>query len=215
MLSELVRGKSYGRMLTNHALAELIELRGRVLDLGGGTPLASHFRYLRWDEGVVIESANVVTEAHPTHLLNIETESLPVEDGRYTLVLACNLLEHLADHQTVLAEVRRVLAPRGIFAGTIPFLVNVHPDPHDYVRFTAEGLEQLFAKAGFSDIRIVPVGRGPFVAALAQIELVLPRILSIPLLGVALFIDRLVTMVRPPWGKGERFPLAYAFRCVR
>jgi ubiquinone/menaquinone biosynthesis C-methylase UbiE len=48
--------------------------------------------------------------------LAAEAESLPFADGRFTGVLLNEVLEHVADQQRSLAEMRRVLAPGGHLA---------------------------------------------------------------------------------------------------
>ena len=58
--------------------------------------------------------------------LGIETrwadldEPLPFEAGSFDVVVAGELLEHLRDPQRVVADVRRVLRPRGTFVASVP-----------------------------------------------------------------------------------------------
>jgi hypothetical protein len=49
-----------------------------------------------------------------------------------------------------------VLRPGGTFLGSAPFVWPIHGDPHDYFRFSADGLRTVLQ--AFSDVQIVPLG---------------------------------------------------------
>jgi SAM-dependent methyltransferase len=54
------------------------------------------------------------------HFLQASAVTLPFADGAFELVTAFELIEHLEKWQQMLAEVRRVLAPRGQFVVSTP-----------------------------------------------------------------------------------------------
>ena len=122
-----------------------------------------------------------------------------------------NILEHLFEHGRVLEEIRRLLAPKGLFIGTIPFLVNVHPDPHDFVRFTKEALERLFTKHGFTVRVIEPIGRGPFLAAYEQLDMLVWSPLQLVFLPIVWCLDGFIQGMKPNRDFKAKFPLAYNF----
>jgi hypothetical protein len=112
----------------------------------------------------------------PYHYVNIERESFPFLDGRFQLVLLCEVLEHLVrDPMAVLTETNRVLAPGGLFLittpnvaraaaigpirrGDIPYVWSPYSQYGVYGRHNREysplEIKQLFAAAGFETVRL-------------------------------------------------------------
>jgi len=121
----------------------------RALDLGGKgapyRPLVAARRYDLLDLSSTRHPA-VVGDAH----------RLPFRNGTYDLVLATQLLEHCHTPAEVVAEVHRVLRPGGRFVCSVPFIYVIHGDPHDYWRFTAQGLRHLLRD--FARVAIWPLG---------------------------------------------------------
>jgi SAM-dependent methyltransferase len=85
-------------------------------------------------------------------------ESLPVATASADVVLCTQVLEHVADPDRAVSEMARVLKPGGACLLTTHGTWFYHPDPQDYWRWTPQGLERLFRRAGFGDVRISPVG---------------------------------------------------------
>jgi len=220
---EIARGKDTNRILTNLALMKT-ECLGSILDIGGGQGRASHYRFIRLTKWHKITSLDISPAAKPDIVLNIEEEKIPVKDESYDYVFLFNVLEHLNHRADVLKEIRRVLKsvrsdagvkkyadePGGKLIGVIPFLVNVHPDPHDYVRLTEQGLRELFSEAGFSKVKIEAVARGPFTAGYYQVEFILPRLIRLICGPVALLLDRII-MASINRNLAAKFPLSYIF----
>lgn len=211
VLAEAVRGKSVSRTLTNLFWQGRARLSGRILDIGGGSSRGSHYRFLDMEKGASLKIADIVPRQGTDFVLDITKEPVPLPDGSQDAVLMFNILEHLFEHARVLTEVRRLLRPRGKLLGTIPFLVNVHPDPHDYVRFTREALERLFTENGFSVRVIEPIGRGPFLAAYEQLDMLLWSPLHLVFLPLVWCLDSLVVRLKPRKDFRAQFPLAYNF----
>jgi ubiquinone/menaquinone biosynthesis C-methylase UbiE len=69
-------------------------------------------------------------------------------------VLSTQVLEHVADPLSVLAEFFRVLKPDGRLWLTAPFVWYLHEEPYDYYRFTSHGLRFLLERAGFIEIEV-------------------------------------------------------------
>ncbi len=208
-VSETWRGKDLNRTLGNFSLRE-IELRGKVLDVGGGSGRASYRRFLKVPAGAAFTNLDGKPEAQPDILADIDAGGIPLPDSSFDAALAFNLLEHLADPSTALLEIRRVCRRGGLLVGLVPFLVNVHPDPNDYARFTSQGLSQMLSAAGFSAVEIVPVGAGPFSAGYYQVEFLLPRVARLACGPLALSADWLLgKCLRRDWA--ARFPLCFRF----
>jgi SAM-dependent methyltransferase len=147
----------------------------RVLDLGCRTgALTQHYAAGNEVTGVDVDRAAL---EQAVERLGIETvwadveEGLPFEDETFDVIVAGELMEHLADPAAAVANIRRVLRPGGRFVGSVPnafrlksrlrFLVGRHPetDATHLQLFTPEALRLLLA-ASFDDVVIrFAVGR--------------------------------------------------------
>ena len=113
-----------------------------VLDIGSGNTGISNILGLtkRVKEGLITleicyaPSVDVICDAH----------KLPFLNGSIDGVLIQGVLEHVRDPNRIVAEILRVLRPRGVVYVDVPFLQHYHQDPEDYRRYTISGLRQLF-----------------------------------------------------------------------
>lgn len=186
----------------NRALANET-LRGRVVDIGGGRS-PDYFSYLQAEGGVEIEASDLSLSP-----IDFEKDTLPYESSSVDTVIMCNILEHIYNYPHLLRETRRIMRPGSRLIGFVPFWVGYHPDPHDYFRYTDEALLKIFTEAGFENITITRIGRGPFAANFNTIVLSMPHLLR-PILYIPyMLLDRLFLFLRP--ASGTRFPLGYLF----
>jgi 2-polyprenyl-6-hydroxyphenyl methylase/3-demethylubiquinone-9 3-methyltransferase len=91
---------------------------GELLDIGcGGGLLAPHLRGLGYRHvGVdLTASALEVAAEHGVEPVRADAADLPFEDGRFDVVVAGEVLEHVTDLEAVVAEATRVLRPGGTF----------------------------------------------------------------------------------------------------
>lgn len=211
VLKEAVRGKAVSRTMTNLFWLGMEPLSGNLLDIGGGGGRASHYRFIPVAKGTKFQTVDVVSRPNTNFVLDICKEKVPLPGASQDAVFLFNILEHVNAHDTVLTEVRRLLRQGGRLYGTIPFLVNVHPDPADYVRFTDEALRELFVRNGFSVVALQPIGRGPFLAAYEQLDSLVPSVFHAVFLPLIWFADALVQRLRPQRDFSAVFPLAYNF----
>lgn len=146
-----------------------LDITGLILDLGGSRKSGYHELVGGAHTFTVANMDETVMDADGGRDFRLDLEKpLPMEYGSYDAVMAFNVFEHVYNYRSLLDESRRVLKDRGqIFIG-VPFLIQVHPSPHDYWRYTEETLRLVLAEAGFCEIEITAVGRGPFTAS-AQI----------------------------------------------
>jgi SAM-dependent methyltransferase len=141
----------------------------RVLDLGCRTgALASYYATGNELVGVDVDHEAL---ARASERLGIDTvwadveEGLPFDDAGFDVVVAGELLEHLADPRAAVLHVRRVLRPGGLFVGSVPnafrlksrvaYALGRYPadwDPTHLQLFTPDALRALLA--GFEDVRI-------------------------------------------------------------
>lgn len=69
--------------------------------------------------------------------------------GRYDLIIADQVFEHLRWPARAARNVFDMLRPGGHFIVSVPFLLRVHGSPVDCSRWTEEGLSCLLQEAGF------------------------------------------------------------------
>lgn len=210
VLAETLRGKSASRTLWNLFWLAYPPLHGRILDIGGAGR-GSHYRFLRFATDAQVRTVDIAARAGVDFVLDITKERVPLPDASCDAILLFNILEHLPSHERALAEARRLLKPNGQLLGVIPFLINVHRDPEDYVRFTDTALAALFTESGFTVKVIEPIGRGPFLAAYEQLDMLIWPPLHLLFLPAVWCLDWLLSRIRPARNFRAQFPLAYNF----
>ena len=198
--------RSLWRTLLYNRLSTVV-LTGKVIDLGGSRKSA----YSNGFKGnFELTVANLDVE-HPQDVrLNLE-ETFQIQDATYDFVLCINVLEHIFNYQNVISETKRILKPGGIAIFAVPFLIQVHPSPHDHWRFTGETLERLFKDAGFAEVMVEPIGTGVF-GATSQIAFNVFKfgIIRQVLIYTSTFVDGVIAR----FGRGknytkEFYPLGY------
>ncbi|MDO8564837.1 MAG: class I SAM-dependent methyltransferase [bacterium] len=210
-LKEVLCGKAVSRTLTNLFWRQTSPVWGNILDIGSGGGRASHYRFLPLVPGARVQTLDASPKSGAHFVLDITKEPVPLADGSQNFVFLFNVLEHLKEHEFVLTEIHRLLGSGGKLIGTIPFLINVHRDPEDYVRLTDTALHDLFTSHGFSVERIEPIGRGPFLAAYEQFDMLMWSPLHLLFLPIIWGLDGLLSLVRPKRDFAGQFPLAYNF----
>ena len=145
-----MQGKTLARILFYEALEERTKsLSGRALDLAGGphpsyaTLLPPSLELVRTDR----------IEAPGVQEVDMNAP-LPFKEDAFDAVFLFNALYIVDEPEALAREVRRVLKPGGTWLVLSPFIANEMPSPHDYLRFTAEGLERLARRARFSGVHI-------------------------------------------------------------
>ena len=101
--------------------------------------------------------------------------SFPFPDASFDTVTCVNVLQHVADTQAMVSEVRRVLVPGGLLAVAVPFHGRVrnvltalrgferHYDPFglELRFFTKRSLRSFLREFGFDDVRVTARGGLP------------------------------------------------------
>jgi SAM-dependent methyltransferase len=129
----------------------------RVLDAGAGEGgHRGHFgaqRYCGLDLGV----GDGAWDYSGLDILG-DLSKLPFPDGVFDATLNVVTLEHVREPARVVEELARVLVSGGRLLIIAPHEWEEHQQPHDYFRYTRYGLRYMLERAGFSDIRVEPVG---------------------------------------------------------
>lgn len=141
----------------------------RALDLGCGSGWAARLMAARAKSGRVVGidiSDEMIAQARSssTEFTNIEfrvgsAEQLPFADGEFTHAFSMESIYYYADMLAALKEVRRVLAPGGVFASVVDLYKENEPS-HQWIEqlkvpvqlLSVEEYRQLFARAGFDEV---------------------------------------------------------------
>lgn len=76
------------------------------------------------------------------------TQTNPFRPAHFDAVVLMNVAEHVYDTGALLNAISDLLKPGGSLIVAIPFLVKIHQEPIDYVRYTHYALEPLGAEHG-------------------------------------------------------------------
>lgn len=110
------------------------------------------------------------------HTYVCDIQKIPVETGRFDVIVCTQVLEHLADPLGAFEELSRTLKPGGQLYLTTNFIFPIHGAPYDYFRYTNFGLEYLCKKSDFTITEIAQ--RGGFFALCAKIIFDFPSIIT-------------------------------------
>lgn len=138
---------------------ELPRVSGTVIDAGCGLQpyrqlLGADVRYI----GIDFADTRDHFRVQAPDTIYYSGDRWPLESGVADVVLCTETLEHVAEPVVFLSEMHRCLKPGGRVILTIPFAARWHFVPYDYWRPTPSGLDNLFRKAGFTNVGVY--GRG-------------------------------------------------------
>jgi SAM-dependent methyltransferase len=94
---------------------------------------------------------------------------LPFDDQSSGTVLSNQVLEHVVDPCSYIAESYRVLEPGGVLILSTHGVWRYHPDPTDFWRWTSDGLRKIVDDAGFEIERFKGI-LGPEATALQLLQ---------------------------------------------
>lgn len=127
------------------------ECSGLVLDAGAGR---GALRTLISDTGSERHSIDLADRGDEVLTWQGDITSMPqVPDRTYDAVVCNQVLEHVRVPEDALKEFGRVLKPGGKILLWVPHLSRLHELPHDYYRYTENGLVCLVERAGFTILR--------------------------------------------------------------
>ncbi|MGH7025491.1 MAG: class I SAM-dependent methyltransferase [Caulobacteraceae bacterium] len=127
---------------------------GLVLDAGSGR---GGWKDIILKAGAVRETVDIEPREDLTWTADLE--AMPqVPDARYDAVVCHQVLEHVPDPGSALSEIFRVLKPGGLLILSVPHLSRLHELPHDYFRYTPNGMRAVLERSGFEVSQIAPYG---------------------------------------------------------
>lgn len=127
------------------------DFKGIVLDVGCGESneylgFCPGDRYI----GVDMEKTNL-TDAIG------DAAFLPFKDESFDAVICNSVLEHVEKPKEVFKEIYRVAKPGGQCYIGVPFLINYHPVPEDFQRWTKVGFLKECEEVGFKEIKMYTI----------------------------------------------------------
>jgi SAM-dependent methyltransferase len=135
---------------------------GRVLDVGAGTGrMLAELRKLGWRaagvDGETEAAAFCRRRGVAVALAELGAGQLPFARGRFDLVLALDVLEHLPDDGAALKEMARVTRPGGIVLVSVPAYRRLFSYWDEMLghcrRYTAGEMRALLSEAGYRVLR--------------------------------------------------------------
>jgi len=145
--------RTFRRRLVDADLERVRSLmRGVVLDLGGER-IGRRGVFRPPENGSVrLIVANLDPGTGPD--LVCDAAAVALRDATVDVVVCSELLEHLADPDSALAEIARVLRPGGVLILSTPFLYRLHGDPQDFQRLTDVRLRAMLDRLKFDIIEL-------------------------------------------------------------
>jgi SAM-dependent methyltransferase len=130
------------RVVMNRECDALID----ALDTGSRTCLEISGQSSRWANR---QWASYAATAYPEY--DVCDKPLP---GEWDVVIAEQVLEHLADPQKALDNIYAMLRSGGVALITTPFLIKFHAFPKDYSRWTEDGMREELKRSKFSQVTV-------------------------------------------------------------
>ena len=126
--------------------------RVRILDVGCGVK-----PYFPFFERVAGEYVGLDVILGPNADVVGVVEDMPLEAGRFDLILCTQVLEHGEDPPQAIRSSVASLPRAGAFFASTHGVQVYHPSPHDYWRWTHEGLAKLFNEnADWASLSVAP-----------------------------------------------------------
>lgn len=129
-------------------------VKGETLDFGAGTAKYQHL--------IRAHASKYTTfDMMPGKNIDVVGDALnpPFEDASFDTVICTQVLEHVERPWIVAGQIARILRIGGVAIITAPFIIPYHADPHDYFRYTENGLESLFKNEGLETLESGTYGR--------------------------------------------------------
>lgn len=119
------------------------EVDGAILEVGskdyGNTvPFRKHIRHTQY-VGLDMAPGSGVDVVG-----DLSQDLCGLEEGRFSLIICCSVLEHVAKPWLMARNIVRLTKPGGRVYMSVPWVWRYHPYPDDYFRFSWRGIEGLF-----------------------------------------------------------------------
>jgi SAM-dependent methyltransferase len=149
---------TYRRLWLDACLSAFLdEVHGLVIDLGGKSKNKRGSFQPPEHQADAWWYINLDPEASPNIFSDVTQTPLKKQSVDY--IVCTEVLEHLPDPQACVDEVHRLLRNGGVAFVSVPFFYPIHADPHDFQRFTEDGLRRLFRD--FESVDVYRMGGYP------------------------------------------------------
>ena len=129
---------------------------GKVLDIGGKKDNKRGKFKPPLNDIKSWEYLNIDINTNPDYCCS--ADNIPVKDNTFDIIVMTEVMEHLERPTPVIKECYRVLKNSGKLIATMPFMYALHADPCDFQRWTNTKIRLELEKAGFTNIKIEPMG---------------------------------------------------------
>jgi SAM-dependent methyltransferase len=140
--------RELARVFKQLVQSDLIPAGGDLLDYGCGSKPYKVVFQAKFEKHVGVDLGGVPQADYELDAAG----RIPLEAGKFSMVLSSQVLEHVEDPAMYLAEARRVLRDDGLLLLSTHGLYRYHPSPNDYWRWTFQGLRRQVELAGFEVI---------------------------------------------------------------
>ncbi len=129
------------------------KLKGTLVDVGSGANawrpyLEKHAKNIFLMDISFSDGTSLLGDAH----------SLPFKKFSVDSIVSMQVLEHLKDPFLAVSEMRRVLKKGGYVLLTVPLIDPVHGYPHDFYRYTEDGIKSILAENKLKVLDVVQMG---------------------------------------------------------
>ncbi len=203
VLPELLQGQSILRSVANVSLSRLrlpLPVNSRILDAGG--PTKGTLKVLAIPDPYRTIAANFDPARRPNLIADMD-DRWPLAEASFDGVVSFWVLEHLRRPHRFVEESFRCLKPGGMLLLTTVLTHVKHASPHDYFRFTDDGLRSLSRDAGFTKVVTIPLLPGTMqtLSAMASPWLVFPVVRYL-VLALARAMDFVLGRIVPTLTEG-------------
>lgn len=139
-----------------------------LLDIGGGAS-PSYSNLMKNEQRYVLDCNLNFKGNKNTLIIDLDSANKVNLKQKFKTVIAYNFFEHVFNHKNILRNIYALMTKNAELHVFIPFLIPYHPDPNDYVRFTAQGLVTLLEENKFKVQKIDCLG-GYFTLLLQYLQ---------------------------------------------
>jgi len=178
--------------------AEALPAGSRILDAGAGScPYRHLFALCRYQtqDFTSLQGHQLSGGGYGAIDYVCDIAAIPVGDGYFDAVLCSEVIEHVPDPVSVMAEFARILKPGGRLILTAPLGSGIHQEPyHYYGGYTPFWYEKVLSEKGFGEIAVQ--ANGGSLKAFAQEALRFAQ-MTMPFAGILPFFASLIWL--PFW----------------
>lgn len=205
-IKQSLKNKTIYRIILDQMVSDhCANLEGRVVDLAGGGN-ASYYEYL--PKNIELVRTNYYSGDGIDVVVDLN-KKLPFNDYEFDSALFLNAIYIMEDPARTLFEIKRILKPGGKLILVSPFIANEMPQPHDYVRYTYEGLVKIVKNSGYSEIDIIRFGERFSAAAYILHPFLLFGFVRVFVNALVLLLDKVI-----PKGVKKYHPVPLGYFCI-